>query len=62
VLPALRDFLTLHPGWVLGAWRGSFFLYRPGRRCRPEAYPTLIAVAWRLRELLRTWEAKAVSP
>jgi hypothetical protein len=53
VLPALRDFLTLHPGWVLGAWRGCFFVYCPGRRCRPEAYPTLIAVAWRLREMVR---------
>jgi hypothetical protein len=53
VLPALREFLTLHPGWVVGAWRGQFFLYRPGRRCRPGAYPTLIAVAWRLREMVR---------
>ena len=62
VVPALRDFLTLHPGWALGAWRGSFFLYRPGRRCRPEAYPTLIAVGWRLREMLRSQWSPAGAP
>jgi hypothetical protein len=62
VVPALRDFLTLHPGWVLGASKGSFFLYRPGRCCRPEAYPTLIAVAWRLREMVRPRPPEAANP
>jgi hypothetical protein len=62
VLPALRDFLTLQPGWALGAWQGRFFLYRPGRRCRPEAWPTLIAVGWRLREMLRSQGAPAAAP
>ena len=62
VLPALRDFLTLHPGWVLGAWRGCFFLYCPGRRCAPEACTTLIAVAWRLREMLRSQGAPGDAP
>jgi hypothetical protein len=62
VVPALRDFLTLQPGWVLGAWQRRFYLYRPGRRCSPGAYPTLIAVAWRLREMLRSQGAPVGSP
>jgi hypothetical protein len=48
----LCDFLRDHPGWVLGSWHGRFYLYRPERRCRADACATLIAVAWRLRDLL----------
>jgi hypothetical protein len=62
VMPALRDFLTLQPGWVLGAWQGCFYLYRPGRRCLPGACPTLIAVAWRLREQLRSPDTPPDAP
>jgi hypothetical protein len=50
--PPLCAFLERQPGWVLGAWQGRFYLYRPGRRCRADACPTLLAVAWRLRGML----------
>jgi hypothetical protein len=50
--PPLCDFLRRQPGWVFGAWQGRVYLYRPERRCRADACATLIAVAWRLRDML----------
>jgi hypothetical protein len=51
--PPLRAFLERQPGWVLGAWQGRFYLYRPHHLCRADDYTTLLAVAWRLRDMLR---------
>lgn len=50
--PELRDVLERRKGWVLGAWRGQFYLYHRGRYCRADACATFVAVAWRMRDML----------
>jgi hypothetical protein len=50
--PPLGAFLERHKGWVVGAWHGRFYLYHPQRHCRADACATIIAVAWRLRDML----------
>ena len=48
-----RDLLARYPGWGIQAREGMLLFYREFAVYPPEGMPTLLALAWQLRERLR---------
>ncbi len=58
---AFRETLRRYPGWSLQARRGLLLFYRHFRAYSPGGKPTLLALAWQLRELLQVARVESLA-